>query len=413
MVHGNATIAVMTYQNSSGFSPFRMLFLLFAACLSALLPTELVASSCPTATLVYASPYSQINASLDGTNKYGLEDGIVVRREDGGFTMISAEMWADPKWVQMRLGIWRSSDATNWTKVRTIRQSSGNYNGTDPHSSSWGPFVTFDPSNSTWLLSYVGYRGAPPNASGWLENFQGTIFASYASAAGDAGLDSDFNDAGDWAARDATLLAPDDFHVNGPWPHVCQGLQGTDSMYAFELASGGGWAALVGTSHEETTNPWPGGKWPVSLATAPALAGPWTRYNPSGGAPADAPCVNFNGGYTENPIVSRRPDNASAFHAVHDFIAQEGTGFGYACSDDGLDWQPSAMVHVPGGTRTPFGLVPMTDAEITTWAPAIVAYGILNASMVNAPNTSLQWAFFTAQRPTWEEFFATIVQLAW
>ena len=45
----------------------------------------------------------------------------------------------------------------------------------------------------------------------------------------------------------AVLLAPDDFNVDGPWPHACQGMQGTDSFYPYELANGS-WAALVGTS---------------------------------------------------------------------------------------------------------------------------------------------------------------------
>lgn len=61
-------------------------------------------------------------------------------------------------------------------------------------------------------------------------------------------------------AAHRVLLEPDDFHVNGPWPHPCQGLQGTDSMYPYQLADGS-WAALVGTSHEETPDPWPQVGW--------------------------------------------------------------------------------------------------------------------------------------------------------
>lgn len=60
--------------------------------------------------------------------------------------------------------------------------------GADPFSSTWGPFFTQD-SDGTWVLSYVAYRGAPSNSSGWLENFQGTIYARRANATGDAGLD--------------------------------------------------------------------------------------------------------------------------------------------------------------------------------------------------------------------------------
>jgi hypothetical protein len=357
--------------------------------------------------------HSQINASSDVTNRFGVEDGIVVRRADGGFSMICAEMYAEPKWVAMRLGVWSSRDGMTWTKVRTLRNSTANYDGSSPHSSSWGPFFVFDGAH--WTLSYVGYRGAPSNSSGWLENFEGTIFAQRAAQQGDAGLDGDFGDSviPAWA-NDAVLLRPDDFDVNGPWPHVCQGLQGTDSMYPFML-NDGTWAALVGTSHQENPDKYGPGKWPVSLATANSLFGPWTRRNiHNASAPADAPCVDLNGGYSENPIVSRRPDDAQAFHLVIDYLGREGSGFGYSCSSNGFDWDSAALIPVPGGTRTPFGLLPMTDSEVNAWSPAIIEYGVINATSIGAQNTSLQWLFYSANNPqNWEEFRSTIVQLTW
>ena len=68
--------------------------------------------------------------------------------------------------------------------------------------------------------------------------------------------------------------------------------------------------------------------------------------------------------------------------------------------------------------RTPFGLVPMTVAEVKAREEDILAYGVLNASQLHAPNTSLQWLFFTghvtnATDKGWETFSATIVQLSW
>ena len=187
-------------------------------------------------------------------------------------------------------------------------------------------------------------------------------------------------------------------------------------MYPYPLADGT-WAALVGTSHQELPNPWPqpgGGKWPISHATAPALAGPWTRTNPSGGLPADAPCIDVNGGYTENPIVYRRPDDASRFMAVYDELSDEAHSFGLACSvTGGMDWQRGARVAVPGGCRTPFGLVAMTHEEVVRWAAQIEAYGVINASRVNAVNTTLSWLFYTVSEGGWEVFRAALVQLAW
>jgi hypothetical protein len=165
-------------------------------------------------------------------------------------------MYGDQKWVKMRLGVWKSSylDPLNWERVRSLRVSDENFNGSSQHSSSWGPFFIYDLMNDVWVLSYVGYRGAPSNGSGWLENFQGTIFAASAPIKGDAGLDTTFNDSS-YVNSDSIILEPSDWHINGPWPHPCQGLQGTDSMYPY-LLQNGTWAALVGTSHQESSNQW-------------------------------------------------------------------------------------------------------------------------------------------------------------
>ena len=91
-----------------------------------------------------------------------------------------------------------------------------------------------------------------PASADSLANYQGTIFARYATVPGDAGLDSDFGEAeakpGHPAYEaDVELLAPDDFNVLGPWPHQCQGLQGTDSFAPYQLADGT-WASGVGNA---------------------------------------------------------------------------------------------------------------------------------------------------------------------
>ena len=86
----------------------------------------------------------------------------------------------------------------------------------------------------------------------------------------------------------------------------------------------------------------------MSLATAPKMSGPWTRYNPDDRShPADAPCVDINGGRTENPIVSRRPDDPKQFQMVYDDLGGESRGFGYACSATGLTWGKGVNVPIP------------------------------------------------------------------
>ena len=364
----------------------------------------------------------KVRESNPGVSKSGMEDGIVVRRADGGFTMLAAEMYGSPYAVAMQLGVYHSPDGLSWNRQRTLRRSAGTTSGTDLHAAHWGPLLTQNTANHTWLISYVGYKAAPNNASGFLANFEGTIFSRYAAQAGDAGLDSDFGEAASAPAPayvgDEVLLAPDDFHVTGPWPHQCQGLQGPDSFAPYQIADGT-WAALVGTSHQELPNPWAGkvGRWVVSVATAPELAGPWTRYNPDNPLrPADAPCSDiFPSG--ENPIVSPRPDNPKAFHAVYDGGANP--GFGYACSEDGLKWAPGVGIKYPSAksVRTPFGLVPMTASELAAHEADILSFGVLNATQLRAPNTSMQWLFLTGHginaTTGWETFQASIVQLSW
>ena len=307
-------------------------------------PVQVVSATCPSVAVAWHPGWTQVNRTSypGGKDSYGLEDGIVVRRADGRFTMLSAEPYAKPYAVAMQLGLYTSENALDWTRQRTIRVSTGQLGTDSLHAAHWGPLLTRNPANDTWLLSYVGYKAAKNNASGFLANYQGTIFSRYAAVPGDAGLDSDFGEAASTPTApayesDDVLLSPDDFHLLGPWPHACQGLQGTDSFAPYQLADGT-WAALVGTSHEELPNPWAGkvGRWAVSVATAPELAGPWTRYNPANRSdPANAPCTDIAGGL-ENPMVSARPDDPKAFHAVYD--GSGNPGFGYACSEDGLDW---------------------------------------------------------------------------
>lgn len=110
--------------------------------------------------------------------------------------------------------------------------------------------------------------------------------------------------------------------------------------------------------------------------------------------------------------MSRRPDDKSKFHVVLDGGSG---GFGYACSDDGLNWEAAPEVLFPGGVRTPFGLVPMTATEMTARQGDILGYGVLNKTTLNAPNTSLQWAFLTqsVDGESFEHFHASIVQVKW
>ena len=56
----------------------------------------------------------------------------------------------------------------------------------------------------------------------------------------------------------------------------------------------------------------------------------------------------------------------------------------------------------------------MTAAEAAARRADVLAYGVLNASTIDAPNTALQWLFYTQTGADgFEAFRSAIVQLAW
>ncbi|KAL1529264.1 hypothetical protein AB1Y20_000218 [Prymnesium parvum] len=361
--------------------------------------------ACAPMRVVYAPGTDLIGPSMQPDNQYGLEDGVVIRASLG-FRMITAEMYGEPRWVRMRLGVWRSRDGEAWSRERTLRRSSARTDGGDAFAATWGPLFLWDAASARWALSYVSYRSGGHNFSGWTTNWDGRVRFRYAGVPHDAGLDSDFGDSGKWQEEDQTLLEPDT--LGEPWP-PCQGLQGTDSMYPYQLANGS-WAAIVGTSHQESS--WKPrrqgeGKWPVSLATAPKLAGPWTRYNPDG-PPRDTPCLNLSNGHTENPIVSRLPHKG--FMAIYDDLAHEFEGFGYSCSPDGVNWCRGAVLSVPGGCRTPFGLIELSAEELLRFASRVDQFGITTMDAIRAANSSLHWLFYTQTVGGWERFRFVLVE---
>jgi hypothetical protein len=129
-------------------------------------------------------------------------------------------------------------------------------------------------------------------------------------------------------------------------------------------------------------------------------------------APADAPCINFNAGFIENPVVTPRPDVAG-YLLVHDALDSESSSFGLSCSSSGLQWAPSVRVKIHGGCRTPFGLVPMTAAEKRVHRDAILDYGTVTPQQLDDERSALHWLFYSANRPGWEEVFAAVVYLWW
>jgi hypothetical protein len=217
-------------------------------------------------------PNSVLNHTTPGAQdiKYGIEGGTVVKsKEDGRYHLFTAEMQGDPFWVKMRIGYWVSSGPNqrdSFVRVRTLFESSGNFNGSDPRAALWGPMPYFYESEQYWYLVYVAYRAAPNNASGWYGNYDGKIWLAKSIQRGYRGIGGPYKDIG-------IILQPD--KNSQSW----EGLQGTDSFFIYNLppSSGNHLMAFYGSANTQNSWPWYNGRWLVGLAKASSPLGPWTR----------------------------------------------------------------------------------------------------------------------------------------
>ena len=79
------------------------LLLLLLDLLSLLACGAVPQATSPSIKLAWLPSWTQINATSFPGNKGGIEDGIVVRRQDGGFSMIGAETVAHKENRLLRL----------------------------------------------------------------------------------------------------------------------------------------------------------------------------------------------------------------------------------------------------------------------------------------------------------------------
>ena len=280
-------------------------------------------------------------------NKYGFEGGRVLKIK-GTYHLFTSEMVGDPHWVKMRLAHWTSPDRLHWTRVSTVAESSGDFTGRDERAALWSPLPVYDPKEGRWNLFYVAYQAAPDTAERWLTNHEGRIWRAVSTTSGEDGIDGPYKDIG------VVLQRGKD---SDPW----EGLQGTDSFFPYQV--GDRWYALYGSAHTEKL---PISLWQIGLATAPTLAGPWTR------------CTQFDplkveGRFIENPIVSQLGD--ATYVAVYDTDARNAVG--YTFSNDGIHWSPGQHLMVQEGSnvwatevRTPLGLIDEGNGSFTLFYTA-------------------------------------------
>ena len=272
-------------------------------------------------------------------NLFGFEGGTLLRL-DGAYHLFTAEIHARPKVVPTRLAHWRSDDGLAFTRVSTLFASIGDFTGRDERASLWSPMPFYNEAEDRWNLFYVAYKAAPNTPTAHLLNHAGRIVRARSLTAGRAGFGGPYADV-------EIVLQP------GPDSDPWEGLQGVDSFYAYRLDDGS-WRAFYGSCHTQNM---PCDWWGLGLASAPALAGPWTRCS------AQNPVV-LDEKFAENPIVTRLADGV--FVAIYDSTIR-GT-FGIATSTDGVNWSRGASLEFPreafpwlATMRTPLCLLPEPD----------------------------------------------------
>lgn len=292
-------------------------------------------------------PILTIHSPGSEGNKYGFEGGRVLKIK-GTYHLFTSEMVGDPHWVKMRLAHWTSPDRIHWTRLATLRESSGDFTGKDTRAALWSPLPVFDPKSDRWNLFYVAYQAKPDTSQQWLTNHEGRIWRAVSTAPEEDGIGGPYEDVGIILER-------------GKDSDVWEGLQGTDSFFPYQV--GDRWYAFYGSAHTEKL---PLSLWQVGLAEAASLDGTWLRRT-------DLNPLKVEPRFIENPIASQLDDGT--YLAVYD--VDVANAIGYTLSNDGIHWSPGQHLLVQKGSgmwateiRTPLGLIGEGNGKFTLFYTA-------------------------------------------
>lgn len=299
-------------------------------------------------------------------NMFGFEGGRVIK-ENGAYYYFTAEMFRFPVDANMRVALWRASRMSGpWRRLSTIQQSNQSFPqvlftqqcnqaycpwqgatasrfrmrieyACDPDdllASPWAPFPLFDEAEDRWHVLYVGYMC---DGTWMVSAGGGNIFGARSSVPGRRGIEGPYKTYGIVLGPNATEPAKRWGSISHTSPDY------VDSIGAYPLDNGT-FAAFIGESSSLAFAAHPAGPWHVTSAQTKAISTPSSSYN-------------------ENPTVTKltRPDGSSIFVAVFDTVYSETHGFGLSWSEDGLQWSPGVDVPLPGGCRTPLGLIDEGD----------------------------------------------------
>ena len=282
---------------------------------------------------------------IASANKGGFETGQVVKIKDT-YHMFINEMFERPH-RDMRIAHWTSTDAVDWQRQSTIVESIPGRSSTNPRSEVWVTGVEFNTEENAWNIFYVAYRAGDKDKGEIAEyDYAGRIWRAKSVVPGEDGI------AGPYADMDI-VLQPD---ANS------QSWEGQQAVAAFNpYRVGDQWYAFY-----DGHNHLPQGDWPLGMATAPTLNGPWTRM-PEGHNPVPISPV-----FNENVQVTEL--KAGGYLAIFDSFGDQ--EIGYSLSADGVHWDRETRLKVQSvnnlwaeagdhSMRTPLGAVEETDGTFT------------------------------------------------
>lgn len=278
-------------------------------------------------------------------NKGGFETGQVVK-QNGVYHMFVNEMFERPH-RDLRSAHWTSTDAVNWERQSTVVKAIPGRSHTNLRSEVWLTGVEYNQEEEAWNIFYVAYR-AGDASKGELDyaDYKGRIFRARSVVSGPNGIEGPYLDVD-------IIMQPDE--NTQAW----EGDQGVDSFNPYKV--GNKWYAFYGGHYHI-----PRGPWPVGLAVADKLSGPWERM------PESTNPVPIVEEFTENPVVSQLDDGR--YLAIFDSYGDQ--EIAYSISEDGVNWPPETRLKVQSGdniwaedgdhyTRTPLCAIQEDDETFT------------------------------------------------
>jgi hypothetical protein len=252
-------------------------------------------------------------------NRSGFETGQLVKHK-GVYHMFVNEMFGRNH-RDMRVSHWTSPDAVNWKRQSTVVDRVPGRSHTNLRTEVWLTGVEYNEDEGAWNIFFVSYRAGNEQAGERLDSdYEGRIWRGRSMVKGPDGIAGPYKDV-------EIILQPDE--NSQEW----EGQQAVACFNPYKAADGKWYGFYDGHYHH------PRGPWPVGLAIADKLSGPWKRM-PEGFNPV--PIVEY---FIENPVVSKLPDGR--YMAIFDSLGDR--EIGYSISKDGITWPLETRLTVQTG----------------------------------------------------------------